>query len=137
MKDYSKGKIYKIIDETNGDVYIGSTIQPLSHRPCHKYHDFNINRKKCKVVLIENYPCNSLEELLWRERYHIENNECVNKNRPIITEAERKKMITDNKNNWYKINGKQRYHYNKSWGGEATWENNLLMIDVNLFLSIH
>ena len=32
MTDYSKGKIYKIIDNTNGKIYIGSTVQTLQGR---------------------------------------------------------------------------------------------------------
>ena len=31
-RDYSKGKIYKIIDNTNGNIYIGATIKPLTTR---------------------------------------------------------------------------------------------------------
>ena len=31
--NYSRGKIYKIVDNTNGNIYIGSTSQPtLAHR---------------------------------------------------------------------------------------------------------
>ena len=30
MDKYQRGKIYKIIDNTNGDIYIGSTIQSIS-----------------------------------------------------------------------------------------------------------
>ena len=33
----------------------------------------------CKIELIENYPCNSKEELLRREGEYIKNIECVNK----------------------------------------------------------
>ncbi len=32
MPDYSKGKIYQIVDNTNGDVYIGSTTKSLKQR---------------------------------------------------------------------------------------------------------
>ena len=33
MPDYNKGKIYKIVDNTNNNIYIGSTCEPtLAHR---------------------------------------------------------------------------------------------------------
>ena len=43
MPDYSKSKIYKIIDNTNGNVYFGSTTQSLAQRLAghtngYKYH---------------------------------------------------------------------------------------------------
>jgi hypothetical protein len=38
--------------------------------------------------LVENYSCNSKKELETRERYYIENNECVNKNMPTRTMKE-------------------------------------------------
>jgi hypothetical protein len=81
MRDFSKGKIYKIIDTYNDDVYIGCTTQSLKERFT-GHHLFDIYDKikdDCKIVLIENYPCNSRRELLERERYHIANNDCINK----------------------------------------------------------
>ena len=46
------------------------------------------------IFLVENYPCNSKDELLSRERFYIENNECVNKCIPCRT---RKEYIEANK----------------------------------------
>lgn len=81
MKDYSKGKIYKIIDESNGDVYIGSTIQSLEERFLrHKiFKEYNKEKCNCKIFLIEDYPCNSKRELEMREQYFIDNTDCINK----------------------------------------------------------
>ncbi|MDR3478402.1 MAG: hypothetical protein P4M14_10265 [Gammaproteobacteria bacterium] len=42
----------------------------------------------CQVILIENYPCNSKEELESRERYWIESLNCVNKVIPTRTVQE-------------------------------------------------
>jgi hypothetical protein len=39
-------------------------------------------------VLVEKFPCESKDELHARERYYIENNECVNKYIPNRTNAE-------------------------------------------------
>ena len=41
-----------------------------------------------EIVLIENYPCESKDQLHKRERHHIENNLCVNKTIPTRTDAE-------------------------------------------------
>lgn len=40
------------------------------------------------IVLVENFPCNSKEELHKRERFYIENNSCVNKIIPGRTNKE-------------------------------------------------
>ena len=93
MPNYSKAKIYKIIDLKENLIYIGSTTNALSvrmaqHRyvyknklksiSCHLiFEKFGINN--CKIVLVENYPCISKEELQKRESEYIKHNECVNK----------------------------------------------------------
>ena len=68
MPDYSTGKIYKIINPQNETIYIGSTTQKLSQRFCRHDHKDNGN----KIILIENYPCNSREELVKKEQEVIE-----------------------------------------------------------------
>ena len=42
-----------------------------------------------KMLLIEEYPCETKQELLWRERFWIDNNNCINKYKPIITKEEK------------------------------------------------
>ena len=87
-KDYNQGKIYKIISDLTDEIYIGSTKRfYLSDRLAkHKweYNSWLRNRKKYvsvfeiiklenfKIVLIENYPCNSRDELNKRKQYHID-----------------------------------------------------------------
>ena len=128
MVNYQLSKIYKLTTEQTDDIYIGSTKGTLSNRKAHhkssyKHYiklkrgnfitSFNIIKyDDCKIVLIENFPCNSKKELLTRERYWIEKIECVNKCKPIITKEERieyvKKWHIDNKE---KISlYKQQYH---------------------------
>jgi hypothetical protein len=118
--DYTKGKIYKIIG--NGLTYYGSTIQDCKQR--FYYHKSipsstilpimsDIN---AEIILIEEYSCNNKEELLWRERYWIENNECVNKNLPIITNADKKKqqkIYDDKRKEQRKVKDKKKYEKNK------------------------
>lgn len=96
MPDYSKGKIYKIVCNETGKVYIGSTVQKLNTRlNNHKSYynhwlDGKIDRQCASyaiiqfdnyyIELIENYPCNSRTELEMREGYWQKQIECINKN---------------------------------------------------------
>jgi len=104
MPDYQLGKIYKLTSPSNNLVYYGSTAQQhLSTRIASHIRDYNcyLNNKrdyitsfeilKCedyKYELIEEYPCNNKPQLKTRERWYIQNNECVNKNIPGRTAAE-------------------------------------------------
>lgn len=100
MVNYSNGKIYKIVP-TNGDdtCYVGSTTkQYLSQRMDVHRNDFkkwqkNNNQRKttsielfekygvenCKIELIENFPCNSKDELEKKEAEYIKALNCINK----------------------------------------------------------
>ena len=42
----------------------------------------------CDIVLVEEYPCENKMKLLKRERYYIENNNCINRNIPSCTDKE-------------------------------------------------
>ncbi len=96
MVNYELGKIYKIIDNTNGNVYVGSTCEPTlakrlaKHRDNYKSHckgtsihyitAFDIiANNNYDIVLLESYPCQSKDELFKRERHYIETTECINK----------------------------------------------------------
>jgi len=125
MVNYQNSKIYKIVcDETN-TVYFGSTTQSLSVRLAgHKSH------KNCmvkdmtnpKIYLIEDYPCDRKEQLIMRERYYIENNECINKRIPGRTHKERHQVNKESiqifqkqyyqnviKNNLEKLEDRKKY----------------------------
>ena len=104
MVNYQLGKIYKIVDNTNGNIYIGSTTEPtLSRRLAQHKNDYKnylngnhnfvtsfeiLKNENYEIVLQELYPCNSKDELHSRERYWIESNECVNKYIPTRTGKE-------------------------------------------------
>lgn len=111
MSKYINGKIYKIT-ENNILPYYGSTINTIAQRKAK--HIYSMNKSSdgrgsiCgygfsnnfKIELVESYPCNSNDELRTRERFFIENNNCVNKNKAIRTEEEdkewrRKYKLTD------------------------------------------
>ena len=91
-KNYANGKIYKIISEKTDKVYIGSTCSPLHKRFYEHRNSFwrvqngEKNRgnnflnsfelmkfEDAIIVLVEEYPCNSLDELKIREAYWIQN----------------------------------------------------------------
>tara|TARA_R110000772_G_scaffold213273_1_gene323844 strand:+ start:351 stop:1019 length:669 start_codon:yes stop_codon:yes gene_type:complete len=99
MPDYQKSKIYKLVSEHTDEIYIGSTIQKLCIRLSGHACDFRKGKNKysskklfelgkVKIILIENVPCDSKEELLKHERNYIETMDCVNKNMPGRTKSE-------------------------------------------------
>jgi hypothetical protein len=95
MPDYSKSKIYKIVNYDNDDIYIGSTTEPtLARRLAGHVGNYRnyLNGKgrfitSIKIIetgnydiqLIEAYPCNNKMELHAREGYWIKQMDCVNK----------------------------------------------------------
>lgn len=97
-------KIYKIIDNTNGNIYIGQTIQTLKKRL--KGHEES--RSKCiskKIIENGDYKIELIEETddINRERYWIINTECINKTIPNIVIPNKKEIfkiykIVDNTN---------------------------------------
>ena len=120
MSKYQKGKIYKIISNNTDKVYYGSTVSLLCRRKAQHNYDFknNLNFLSCReimdnehwdLVLVEDYPCERKEQLLMRERFYIENNDCVNKANPFISKEERKVYI-DKYNQDHKEERKKNQH---------------------------
>ena len=106
---YHRGKIYKIVSSHTDKVYIGSTVQTLAkrmggHRAMYKmYLEGKCNKctsvdilcfDDAKIYLIEDFKCESKNELEKRERHYIESMECCNKYIPGRTLKEYRK---DNK----------------------------------------
>nr|WPF46558.1 MAG: hypothetical protein [Lake Baikal virophage 5] len=100
MNKYQNGKIYRLVCNNTGLNYYGSTVQKLcqrlyEHKRCYKLNK-NLNYTSFKIIeggnfniiLVEEYPCENRYQLEAQERYHIENNECVNKNIPTQTHKE-------------------------------------------------
>ena len=95
MRDYSKGKIYHIVCNLTGETYYGSTVQKISQRMNgHRNKDSEccskpiIERGDYYYGLVEDFKCDNNEQLLMRERYYVDNNDCVNKKTPIRTKEE-------------------------------------------------
>ena len=99
MEDIVIHKIYRLFGA--GLKYYGSTHQPLYERKANHKSQHKNKRVCCssKIILdacedwdleiVEILPPNSTrEEALLREKWWIDNNECVNKNAPIQTEDE-------------------------------------------------
>ena len=144
-------KVYKIIDNSNDNIYIGITKQKLYIRLNNHKQDFKRGWNCCSRNIIKNgdYKIELIEETddKSRERYWIENTECIN---VVVPGRTRKEHYEDTK---HLIDKKQKSEYNKnyrdktgcdkkksSWyssmGGSPYKDNNnsLLKIDVpNLF----
>jgi hypothetical protein len=106
-------KIYKIVDNTNGNVYIGQTINRLSDRLAqHK------SRPTCscgEIIKNGDYKIELIEETddKMRERYWIENTECVNKNIPGRTDKEYKQYYREKNKDKIKAYQKEYRDRNK------------------------
>ena len=104
MVNYQLGKVYKIVDNTNNNIYIGSTCEKyLSKRlNAHvlnyrkylngKYQNTTsfdiIKNENYDIVLLESFPCDDKNQLHARERHYIETNECLNKIHPLRNSPE-------------------------------------------------
>jgi len=121
MNKYNNSKIYKLVCNNTGLNYYGSTIQTLPKRLYeHKRSNDSkayeiIKNGNFEIILVEIFNCNSKLELEKKERYYIENNECINKNIPTRTKREyyekNKEMLKEKhkeKINEYRLNNKQK-----------------------------
>jgi hypothetical protein len=157
MNKYNNGKIYKIIDNTNGNIYIGSSIQTLKER-LRTHINSNCASKEIikngnyRIELIEDYPCNNKEELRIREQYYIDNLECINLLNSYTSKEYRKEYkkkydkeyhiknkvnILNRQKEYYNNNKNQKkeyYNFKNSWGGDKRSNNNLLEIDINILI---
>jgi hypothetical protein len=82
MEKYQRGKIYKILNNINEDVYVGSTCEKLSLRMAHHRYVCKYNKHPNMMLmktmnelgldnfyieLIEDYPCSNKEQLQAKE----------------------------------------------------------------------
>ena len=95
MNKFNNGKIYKITNDVNDECYIGSTCNTLTYRwSMHKVHYqspkyqeikvykfmSDIGIEHFKIELVEEYPCETKEQILQREGYFINLFGTLNKN---------------------------------------------------------
>jgi hypothetical protein len=113
MPDYNLGKIYRVVCNTTGLTYYGSTTQEtLARRMVKHRSDFKrffegkenmplltcyqvLENNNYVILLVEEFPCKNKQELERREYYHILNNECVNKMYPTRTNVEYREQNKD------------------------------------------
>ena len=152
MPDFKLAKIYKIIplnQDHESDIYIGSTCKPrlsqrlTKHRGNYKQwkkgngshiRSYDIFDKygveNCNIFLIEDFPCETKDQLMKKEGYYIKNIPCVNKVIAGRTIKEGQKVYYENNKeaicNWQKQyyednkeskkeNQKQYYENNKKY----------------------
>jgi hypothetical protein len=120
MPDYTESKIYKIVNDINDKVYYGSTTQKYlsSRMSSHRAKDNKCNSallgvdwSHCKIILVEKINCKSKDELQKRERYYVENFDCVNKQIP----NRGKKEYYETNREYFKNNMKKNYNKNKNY----------------------
>ena len=134
MVNYKQGKIYKIECNVTGLIYIVSTCKKkLSQRMSEHRSNYRKHMKGKKkylssfkvmenndydIILIEDFPCNSKDQLFARERYYTNEIECVNirKNQGRCLELgkkeydkERKKEYRDKNTEKIKIRSKKKF----------------------------
>ena len=151
-----KGNIYKIVSDRTDKIYIGSTVKSLEERLQEHEYDYetwyykNFRRGYVssfeilkygdyKIILVEEYPCSSYEELRKREGYYQICNFfiCVNTNiaggrRDKISEINSDKLYTCYCAQDIQINLKTRYKHIKSQKHKKKIkENHLEMIKTN------
>lgn len=128
MGKYYDGKIYKIECKTSGDIYIGSTYCTLNDRlQTHKKYPKEqkirsydiLQNNNYEILLLENYPCYSKQQLERREGWYQKNINCVNKKIAGRTDQEyrddhKKESAERSKINYLK-NIPLRRQQNKEW----------------------
>ena len=134
VRDYSKGKIYKIVVDTDEIYlpYVGSTVQGLAERMGgHRsnYKKWKIGREtkcnsfdlfdrfgvdKCKIILLEEYHCDSRMKLLQKEREWFDKMECCNQKKPYVSNEER----VEQKKEYREEHKEQILEYNKEYRDE-------------------
>jgi hypothetical protein len=118
-RDFNKAKIYKITNDYNDDVYVGSTCDTLGkrfskhkadmknekyrNRPMFKLMN-EIGFERFRIQLIIDYPCEDIYQLTQKEGEYIRLLGTLNKNVAGRTQKEYKKNNKDKIKEYIKIN---------------------------------
>lgn len=115
---YSKGYIYKIVNDVNDEIYVGSSCNLMNvrmgaHRDRSKKGTSKFYRAiqqigidHFKIILVEEYPCDSKAQLNAREEYHrVDLKATYNTLRCFLTEEEFIKTTAEQRANYYYNNG--------------------------------
>jgi hypothetical protein len=136
MPDYTKSKAYALLsDNLPGTCYVGTTTQKyLSSRKAQHKADYLsylkgehhyvtsfevIKFPDARIVLLQECPCEYVEQLQAIERKYIESMTCVNKNIPGRTRheyyADNKETLEQNSKQWKKMNPEKVKASNKKY----------------------
>ena len=151
-------KIYKI-EDCNGLIYIGKTIQNVNDRFIKHKSNKKLQITDCSSHKLDlfNSSVTILEDSITekdsfeKERYYINSIDCVNVCKLIIDKKEYNKKYRSKQENidiekkgrvLYRLTHKEeikkaeqrRRKYQSSWGGNRSSSNNLLRINTNLFM---
>jgi predicted GIY-YIG superfamily endonuclease len=140
--DYKNGKIYKVQFD-DGHFYIGSTAGTLRQRwnthknltttkymsSCSRYmHEVGV--ETARIVLIEDYPCESKEHLRRKEDEHIRSHKddlmCLNVRLAFHTPQDKK----DQKKEWDTANADHKKAYWKEWYDKNRRKQNVIVQNV-------
>jgi len=126
------GFIYKLVDNTNGNQYYGSTTQRVAQRVTgHRWNLKMHDEKRCtsynilkngdwRYETVEKFMYNDKFELRNREQYYIENNECVNKQRAYNSPEYNKQREKEYRIKYYHDNIEQIKEYREAHKGESS-----------------
>ena len=138
---YSRAKIYKIVCNVTGLVYIGSTCEPTlarrlaGHRRCYKNYlngKYNyitsfkvLENDDCYIELVKECPCNSKDQLIQIEGGYVRETKCVNKIVPGRTKQQYRddnkvKIVADNKQYYDENKAKKAIKFDCICGSKYT-----------------
>ena len=120
-RNYAAGKIYKLVNDLNGEFYVGSTTTNLAKRKAfHKKVQMpgvkavfdEIGWEELKIVLVEEWPCDNCDQLRQRERYwYDELRPSMNRRRPWVSELE----VKESAKQWRETNAGKIKECAKRW----------------------
>lgn len=129
--DYKNGKIYKLVNDVNDDIYVGSTASTLAKRKGnHKKHALvknstiyktmrEIGPEHFDIILIESFSCNSKDELRAREDYWIRQLKPALNMINAVANVEKQKLRKQNYDSQYALNNPLKLEANKKkWFAE-------------------
>ena len=130
-RDFSKGKIYKITNDYNDDIYVGSTCDTLGrrfsrHKADSKYKNMLIYKlmneigfERFRIQLIIDYPCEDQYQLSQKEGEYIRLMGTLNKKIEGRTKKEYRDINKDKmkevKKEWYENNKDKIKENKKEW----------------------
>lgn len=130
--------IYKIVDNTNGNIYVGSTNQQLHRRiACHKKKNNDCSSKE--IIKNNNYDVSIIEECNEenrneREQFYIDSLDCVNIKNTVWNEKKYNKEYIEKNKHHKKEYDKIRRNWAISFGESKRDVCNIFYTKDDLFL---